>query len=217
MYTATRLILLLVGLSLFAPRSTNAQTMSAGAKAGISFSSLPNVGAVMDQITGRTSVETSSNVGVVGGGFVEFGLRERWAFQPEMLFAMKGVKLNIASGGGTVTTRMNYLEFPLLVKYTTQAATRVVPYFMGGPSFGVKASTSAQLDTTSQTIDEEIDAAIRNVDIGATFVVGVRRGRFLIEARYTQGLSDVATDKYPHTDSLRNRTVAIVGGVHITK
>jgi hypothetical protein len=89
---------------------SHAQTVQAGAKAGIDFSSLPNAGQVIDQIVKAPSTETSSKVGGVFGGYVMFPLTDKLAFQPELSFVIKGVKLSEASGG-TVTASLRYLEF----------------------------------------------------------------------------------------------------------
>jgi hypothetical protein len=125
-------------------------------KGGIDFSSLPNAGEVIDQSVKLQSTETSSKVGAVLGGFVMFPITDRLAFQPELAFVMKGVKLNEGSGG-TVTASLRYLEFPMLIRYAVAVGTHT-GYLLVGPTFGVKAGTSAQLDGPNQTIDENIDA-----------------------------------------------------------
>jgi hypothetical protein len=191
----------------------HAQTVQAGVKVGIDFSSLPNAGQVIDQIVKIPSTETSSKIGVVLGGFVMFPIRDRLAFQPEMAFVMKGVKLN-EGNGGTVTANLRYLEFPMLIRYA-MAMDKHTGYVMAGPTFGVKASTSAKLDAPSQSTDFNIDPAIRTFDAGLAFAGGIEYNRYLFEARYTQGLTDVGTDLYPHADSVKNRVFSILAGIRL--
>ena len=191
----------------------HAQTVQAGVKVGIDFSSLPNAGQVIDQIVKIPSTETSSKTGVVLGGFVMFPIRDRLAFQPELTFVMKGVKLN-EGNGGTVTANLNYLEFPMLIRYA-MAMDKHTGYVMAGPTFGVKASTSAKLDAPSQSTDFNIDPAIRTFDAGLAFAGGIEYNRYLFEARYTQGLTDVGTDVYPHADSVKNRVFTILAGIRL--
>jgi hypothetical protein len=198
---------------LLAAGASQAQTVQAGVKVGIDFSSLPNAGQVIDQVVKLPSTETSSKTGLVLGGYVMFPLRERLAFQPELSFVMKGVKLNEGSAG-TVTTSLRYLEFPLLVRYTLPL-DKQTGYVLVGPTFGVKASTSATLDGPSQTTDYNIDPAIRTFDAGLAFAGGIEYSRYLFEARYTQGLTDVGTDLYPHADSVKNRVFTIVAGIRL--
>jgi hypothetical protein len=192
---------------------SHAQTVQAGVKVGIDFSSLPNAGQVIDQIVKIPSTETSSKTGVVLGGFVMFPIRDRLAFQPELAFVMKGVKLN-EGNGGTVTANLNYLEFPMLIRYA-MAMDKHTGYVMAGPTFGVKASTSAKLDAPSQSTDFNIDPAIRTFDAGLAFAGGIEYSRYLFEARYTQGLTDVGTDVYPHADSVKNRVFSILAGIRL--
>lgn len=208
-----RLLLLVSGSLLGTAGSAGAQVpIASGVMAGIDFSALPNAGQVVDQIVGHSSADTSSKVGAAFGGFVEFRLRDRLSFEPGLLFVTKGVKLDESANFGTVTANVRYLEFPLLVRYATSMGAGTV-YGLVGPSFGVKADTSAQLDTSGTTVEQDIDAAIRSFDMGLVFGGGLERGRYLLEARYTLGMTDIATAVYPHTDSLQNRVFAVFAGL----
>jgi hypothetical protein len=129
------------------------------------------------------------------------------------MFVMKGVKLSEAAGG-TLSVRLRYLEFPMLVRYDVPAGARTV-YFLFGPTFGVKAGTSAVFAGQSQTTDQNIDSSIRSFDAGLAFGGGITYGRYLFEGRYTQGLRDAGADAFPHADSLRNRVFEILVGVRI--
>jgi hypothetical protein len=188
-----------------------AQVISTGVKVGIDFSSMPNVGQVIDQVVKQPSTETSSKVGALFGGFVTVPVWNRLAVQPELQFVMKGAKLTEAANGGTVTASIRYLEFPVLLRYTVPVGERT-GYVLVGPTFGVKAGTSAQLDGPSQTADVNIDAAIRTFDAGLAFAGGLDYRRYFFELRYTQGLNDVAAEVFPHTDSVKNRNIAISAG-----
>jgi len=200
---------------LLTPSAASAQhlAITSGAKAGIAFNALPKAGEVFDPLIGKGSVDTSSKTGLVAGGFVQFAFSERLSFQPELLFVMKGVKLDEAANGGTVTAKVNYMEFPLLVRYSAAIGNGLSAYALVGPTFGLKASSSAQVDAPSKTVDLDIDGAIRSFEVGLAFGGGVERGPYLLEARFTLGLNDIANDTVPHVDALRNRTVAIVAGI----
>jgi len=213
MRRAIGLGVVLAGAVMAAPRPATAQMVTSGVKIGVDFSSLPQAGQVVDQITGRLSVETSSRVGIAGGGFVAFGLTDRVAFEPELLFSTKGVTLDLSSGG-SVSTRVNYIEFPLLIRYSAPAGSNRA-FALVGPSFGIKAATSAHLDTNTESRDVDIDNAVRSFDAGFTVAGGVERSRFSLELRFTQGLTDIAKDTFPHADSLHNRVLAILFGVTI--
>lgn len=194
--------------------SAAAQNLTAGVKAGIDFASLPNAGEVLDPFVGQRSTETSSIVGVAFGGFVTWPITDAWSFQPEMQFVMKGVKLTEAGGAGTVTAHINYLEFPLLARYKTTFDDHGV-YVAVGPTFGVKASSSAHGNGSTLSGDIDIDPAIRSFDGGLAFAGGILIDRYFVEVRYTQGLNDVGSDVYAHADSLKNRVLAVSVGLQL--
>ena len=199
-------------LSVLAASIGQAQPITVGVKVGIDFSSLPNAGQVIDQVVKQPSTETSSKVGALFGGFVTVPLWNRLALQPELQFVMKGAKLNEAAGGGTVTASLRYLEFPVLLRYAGTVGEHT-GYVLVGPTFGVKAGTSAQLDGPSQSAEINIDPAIRTFDAGLAFAAGLDYRRYFFEFRYTQGLNDVAADAFPHGDSVKNRNLAFAAGM----
>jgi hypothetical protein len=202
-------LLLLVGAA-----SVDAQTLTPGVRLGIDFSSLPNAGQVIDQVVNQNSTETSSKVGLVIGGFVTMPVWGAISFQPELQFAMKGVKLTEAGGAGTVTTALRYIEFPLLARYALPIDEGDwKPYVLLGPTFAIKAGTSAELDAPSQTRDVNVDPAIRSFDGGLAFAGGAEFERYFVEIRYTLGLSDIAADTFPHGTSVKNRVFTVSGGI----
>jgi hypothetical protein len=206
-----RVSTLATALFVFSASMLQAQTITTGLKIGIDFSSLPNAGAVIDQIVKQPSTETSSKVGALFGGFVTVPFWNRLAVQPELQFVMKGAKLTEA-GGGTVTAGIRYLEFPVLLRYSVPVGERS-GYVLVGPTFGVKAGSSAKLEGTSQTADVDIDSAIRTFDGGLAIAGGLDYRNYFVELRYTQGLNDIAADAFPHTESVKNRNIAISVGI----
>jgi hypothetical protein len=208
-----RVSMLAIALCVMGGATISAQTISTGVKVGIDFSSMPNAGEVIDQVVRQPSTETSSKVGALFGGFVTVPFWNRLAVQPELQFVMKGVNLNEAAGGGTLSARVRYLEFPVLLRYSVPVGEHN-GYVLVGPTFGVKAGTSAELDGPSQTSDVNIDSAIRTFDGGLAFAGGVEYGRYVFEVRFTQGLNDVAAESFPHADSVKNRVLAISAGIH---
>ena len=200
--------------------AVQAQTFEAGVKVGLAVTGLPHAGEVVDQIVGAPSGESSSKVGLTGGGYVRFPISDRLSFQPEALFVMRGVELNeTAATGGTVSVRFNYLDVPLLIRYraTDSASTdpKVAGYVFAGPNFGIRMSSSAKIDAPGNTKDLDVDPGLKSLDLGLTFGGGVECGRYLLEGRFSAGLTDVASTKYVHADSLLNRTFSILVGMKL--
>jgi hypothetical protein len=195
--------------------AASAQTITAGVKGGMDVASVPNAGEVIDQISGVPSEDVSSKLGLIGGGFVQFSFNERLSLQPELLFVQKGSTLDLGADTGSVTMKVNYIEMALMARFTAPVAQVWRLYVMAGPSLGLKAGTASQLDGVSGTIDYNIDPAIGSRDVGLVFAGGLERSRYLIEARYSFGLSDIATDIYEHDSSLTNRVFAVMVGLRI--
>jgi hypothetical protein len=146
---------------------------------------------------------------------VQFSFNERFSFQPELLFVMKGVKLDLPADAGTVSASINYLEFPLLARYTTVLNDTLRGYIVAGPTFSLKAGTSSRFSGGGETEDLNIDPAFGSRDLGLAVGGGLERDRYLLEARYTFGLIDIATDIFPHSDSLRNRVFSVMIGIRL--
>src|SRR5471030_1392137 len=127
-----RVSMLATALFVFSAPMIQAQTITTGVRVGIDFSSMPNVGEVIDQVVKQPSTETSSKVGAMFGGFVTVPFWNRLALQPELQFVMKGTKLNEAASGGTITASIRYLEFPVLLRYTVPVGEHT-GYVLFGP------------------------------------------------------------------------------------
>jgi hypothetical protein len=84
-----------------------------------------------------------------------------------------------------------------------------------GPSFGIKLSSSGKLEGPNGSLEENVDPAIKSLDVGLTFGLGIVRQQYLFEGRYTAGLTDVASSSYPHQDSLRNKTFLLLVGMKL--
>jgi len=206
-------VCLAVALSAAGVRA-NAQDYSAGLDVGINLTSMPNAGQVIDQIAARPSIESSSKPGVVFGGFVNVPIADQWSLQPELQFVVKGVKLTESGSGGTLTASVRYLEIPVLMRYSVPV-DRYKAYVMAGPTFALKAGTSANIDGASTSADVNIDPGIKSFDGGLAFAGGMTYHQYFGEVRYTLGLRDVGTDTYPHADALKNRAFAILAGIRL--
>jgi hypothetical protein len=204
------MVLVIGALGTAAPAA--AQAFDAGIKAGIAVTGLPHAGEVFDQVVGHPSSETSSRIGLTGGGYVRFPVTDEFAFEPEALLVMRGVKMTEASGGGNVDVRVYYIDIPLLARYRKSINTDTVGYLLAGPNFGIKIGSRAKLDAAGQTIDEDVSPALKTLDLGLAFGGGIERDRYLVEGRFTAGVTDVASGSFPHLDSVRNRTFSVLFG-----
>ena len=211
-------VLALVGVACMGMSgSAGAQMFNAGIKGGTAVTSVPLAGEVFDQVADETSRDSSSKVGVTGGAYIAFPLANRLSFQPEVLFVMKGVKLT-ETAGGTFSARMHYLDVPLLVRFRTPINSRMPVFLFGGPNFGIKLGSSATLRTSGtlqapgNSVAENINPALKTLDLGFAVGGGIERGKYLYEGRFTGGITDIAAASFPHVNALRNRTFSVMVG-----
>jgi hypothetical protein len=200
---------------LMAAASAAAQNVTAGVKGGFVLNSIPNAGQVIDQITEIESVDVTAKFGLTGGGYVQFAFNDEFSLQPEMQFVMKGVNLDLEDNLGSATAKVNYLEFPIFVRFNRTLNDTVRGFVMGGPAFAAKVGTGGTLDGVRGTLDFDIDPAIASRDVGLAFAGGLEWQKVLVEARYVLGLTDIATDIYDHDDALRNRSFSIMVGLRL--
>lgn len=203
--------------------------VSVGAKAGI-YTSFIDVTDAAEGLTQNVEGLTTATFGIVS----EIGLGENFAFQPELLYTTKGFKvsegLNINLGGFpipagvTASTKINYLELPLLAKYKfgneglrfNITAGPVVSYAMNG-----QLDTRANLLLDINPIKTNIDLDALNyerLEVSASIGVGMEYetggGAFFADARYVHGFSDLYNA--PVVDlNLKNRGIGVTVGYKV--
>ena len=183
-----------------------AQGVSGGVKAGVGFATLSD--------NSSQDVDLDKRTGIVAGGFVTWPVGQRFAIQLEGLFTQKGAAFDQAGVKGT--TKLDYLEVPLLfVSSTAPSRPGAASFqFFAGPSiaFKVRAKGTGSFQG-EEAMDFDIpDDAIDKFDLSVVAGAGVTFGHFLIEGRYTVGLTDINSSPSDPT-KVRNRSLAVLAGV----
>lgn len=203
--------------------------ISVGAKVGV-YTSFIDVTDAVDGLTQNVEGLTTATFGIVS----EIGISENFAFQPELLYTTKGFKisegLNINLGGFpipagvTASTKINYLEVPLLAKYKfgneglrfNVTAGPVVSY-AANAHLDTRANLLLDLNPIKTNID--LDALnYERLEISASIGVGMEydtdNGAFFADARYVHGFSDLYNA--PVVDlNLKNRGVGVTLGYRV--
>lgn len=132
-----------------------------------------------------------SKIAFCGGGFVVFALSKGMAIQVEALYTQKGSKFDIDIDGEIINLYWNtdYIEIPVLFKYTFETKGSVKPVLFAGPSVAFKMT--AKLKATYQGDTEEDDIpGFNSTDFGLVFGGGLDIGpKFRVDLRYTMGLT----------------------------
>src|ERR1700761_5757537 len=74
-------------------------------------------GANLSTFTGDDESDAKTLAGFNGGVFVKIPFSQTFSFSPEVIYSGKGAKFD-GGTGSDVTLRANYLDIPLLFKYT---------------------------------------------------------------------------------------------------
>lgn len=189
--------------------------VSSLAQAQISFG--PRIGANFADFGYRTEslavpngqMRLGAQIGVAAN--VGFG---KLAFQPAVLYSQKGYRVDLEDSDNNSTEtyqekhRLNYLEIPLNVVYTS-GETEGLQVF-AGPYVGlglsgkneVEGKTTSGNNSLSFKRDEEVEfvkqegtdntkSYYRRLDAGATFGVGYKTGPIQVQLGYGLGLSNL--------------------------
>jgi hypothetical protein len=193
--------------------SASAQTI--GFKVGPSFAN-------WNMEEDGAELEGSTLTSFMGGGFIRFNMG-RLGIQPELLYVTRGTEFEDETGefGGTVKTKVDYIEIPVLLVLPLTVGTGISPYIFGGPSFAFEVGCKLEVDggefDGSVDCDEDgEDSGRKSLDLGATAGLGLTfpmgPGALLIEGRYNFGLSNISD--IDNVD-IKSRTAAILAGYQI--
>ncbi len=183
-----------------------AQT-SIGFRAGLNYSNVPEP-SVLDGIVPDFKFIVGPNIAAVA----DIAINDHFSFQPELAYIQKGFTiregfdLNLFDVpiplGVKATTKVNYIEAPLLAKYKF-GNNKVSGYLMAGPTLGYatggRFQTTAQILIDIRLVDKKLDLAslgYERFEVGGTIGAGVNfynknGGSFFIDARYTKGFTNV--------------------------
>ncbi len=186
--------------------SVSAQGLTAGLKAGMNIANLH--GKDVKEVIGADLV---SKMGFCAGGFITYNINDMFAIQPELLFTMKGAKIEEA--GYKETIKLNYLEIPVLAKLSIPTPGNVKPNLFVGPSLAIKLSAKVKWEEAGESGEEDLEE-VKSTDFGLVFGGGVDfalgQGKLTVDARYTLGLA-TADDSEEELD-IKNGAISIMVG-----
>lgn len=160
-----------------------------------------------------TDPSPDSKTGGLLGAMVVVPIRPNFAFQPELLYTMKGAVLTDPSGDATF--KMNYIQLPLLVRFDVPASGGVKPFVLAGPGIAFRQACNFEVKGSfafSGTCDDLVGSSgqkFETVDysaiIGGGLAFDVSGKTFTVGARYDYSLSKIQKD----TD-IKHRVISVV-------
>ncbi len=184
---------------------TNAksQSLAIGIEGGINISNI-NV---------TPTITTSSRTGLIIGSLLDINITPTITVTPGIRYIMKGAS-NI-SDGITFTQKVNYLEFPVLLKVKFPL-TEIKPYLAGGPVLGIQLSATEDQTNGTQSASADISNLVETIDFGLLFAGGMdfkvaTKTALFVQFGYQFGLSNIL--KNSTTTTIKNSGIQITGGV----
>jgi hypothetical protein len=185
-YVLATLVLSTLAIPALAQQPSGGGGIGVGVKAGATFSTLNQT---------NVSDVFATRAGFIGGVFLGGNRPGILGVGVDVLYERTGAR----DAGGTGKIDMDYIDVPVYARINlgTQSKQGISAYGIAGVdlSFLMKASLSA---TSS-----DVTSSFERPDYGAVFGFGVEITRLVIEARYTEGLSNILKDKSAEVKSRR--------------
>jgi hypothetical protein len=160
-------------------------------------------------------ISTGFRAGFVGGVLVGVPTGDRLTFETGALLSVKGSSLEATLPGfGTMTGhfRMTYLDIPALAKFQAATTAQGPVSILAGVTAGFKLGARETLTFMGETISESISDGVSTVDLGLTIGARIQMGHALVDARYTHGLLNVASESGPTGETIKHRVFSFMGG-----
>ncbi len=207
--SALSLFAMIFSLSAFAQESD--RVWSIGPEVGVNFSKL-----------GRDADDSDYKAGLLAGGFVTYSIRNTYGFTVKVLYSQKGAAYSDEFLGEDIDfkTRLNYIEIPVLARVFFNREGTIRPNVFLGPTFGFMTGAQIKVDDEDYENYEDVFDVNDYKDVYNTFDLGLAAGLglnikvgdemyFIIDARYTYGLSDIAKGG----SETNNQAVAVSAGL----
>lgn len=201
------------------PAGAGAQDITLGLKGGFNVSNL-SVDAPDDPDFGF-----DSQTDFLAGAFLQFGLGEYFAVQPEVLYSQRGAKAQGADPA--LKLNLNYFEIPLLLmaRLTSREAP-MYPFLYAGPqvSFETRCQVTGEEGGVSVSFDcdaPELDGGLETTktDFGLVFGGGLEilysKLTIQLDARYNLGLTNLNGAEDSAEVSVKSRGWSFMLGVGV--
>lgn len=158
--------------------------------AGVSFATAHaqiqfgvKAGANLATVTGSDATGATTMANFNAGVFAKIPFAQSLSFSPEIVYSGQGAKYSYA--GVTGSQHLNYLNVPLLVKYTHSSGFSIAT----GPQIGFLMSAKAKVQGTTQ--DDK--NAYNSTEFAWDFGIGydIPNTQLGIDLRYDLGISNV--------------------------
>jgi hypothetical protein len=224
------LICITAGLVLLFSTNVKAQTFIP--KAGMSLAKV-SISEDLKELYNSPSIKYKA--GFIVGVAAEFSISERISIQPELLFHQKGYTITTSETFGSATANysetltLNYLELPVMAKYTFGKFYANAGLFFG---YGVGGSHKGEVtfgaDTEKYSGKVIFESEPDNYDgddwfVDTPFEMGIglgggyKLGKVMLDIRYGIGLTSIYSQKDNFDWTTKNNSIQFTVGYPLSK
>ena len=159
-----------------------------GARAGLNFT---NMKFEASGISISPKMKPGIQLGLVG----EYGLSESLFFQPGILFAQQGCKLDgkLFGESGEFKLTLNYVQVPLNFQFKTDVGGALL-LLQAGPYGGIGVSGKYKYDKESEDVEFGDSGDFKTFDLGLGIGAGLQFDNIQVGIGYNIGLADISTE-----------------------
>lgn len=182
-----------------------------GVKAGLNFANM-NIKPVEPDMP-----DFKNLTGPAGGIFFSFGIGPL-SIQPEVLYSRRGMMYEDSFELETYKMELflDYIEVPLLVKFSFIPVGPIKPVIFAGPSFGYLVKAKGKYTESGTSVTEDLKDEFKSTETAAVFGVGVDFKlpviKLTVDARYHLGISNIAEETY-WEGTAKNKGFSVMVGV----
>ncbi len=157
--------------------------------------------------------EDDSLMSYAVGAWWGLPVNRRVTIQAAALYSVKGD--SESDGGYTTSTRMSYIDVPVLAKIGFRHGSPARPSLFLGPSMAVNLSAKSSFEGAGTSTDVDVKEKVNALDLGVVvgggveFPIGTRT--YGVDLRYSKGLSNVGGEGANGT--AHNDVLAVMGSI----
>jgi len=184
------LLILVAMLVVWSTAASIAGEISVGAKMGLITSSVTGT---PEEWKDSKSYRTS----FAGGIVLNYAFDNAFSLQPELLYVPMGFTGNLYDGFITVdaTPSFDFIELPVLAKYTFSTGGKFHPCVFAGPSFAYALSSELKISVGWLATNIDISSLTNETEFGLVagggFGYETGKGLLTFDARFQRGFTNI--------------------------
>jgi len=151
----------------------------------------PEVGVSVSKY-GSDAGTNDLKAGAIGGMFITYSIQNTFGITTKFLYSQKGATFKSSDTRQT----LNYIEIPVIGRFFLNKEGTIRPNLFVGPSFGFLTGATNKVGSEERVKIDGWQDTYNDFDFGVTGGIGVNvliasETYFIIDGRYTHGLSDI--------------------------